>query len=198
MADGFGTSDGAAARLAALLAPWWRTLGGEAPACTLLPASALPADVRPLLDHRGSMTLMLEAHWGGPLAVCRLADAEDAGTLTRASVLRTADGGLPVELAVIRIALPALPADLHEALRAAAVPFGRLLADRGVAFAAEPLAFFRLDADAVAATHGAVETGTPLHGRLNRIATPDGVELCEVVEIVLRSQRGVPQRGVQV
>lgn len=194
MADGFRTGDGAAARLTALLAPWWRALGGEPPACTVLPAAALPADVRPLLDHRGSMTLTLETHWGGSLAVRRLADAEEAGTLTRASVLHTAAGGLPVELAVIRIALPALPAALHEALRTAAVPFGRLLADHGIAFAAEPLAFFRLDADSVAAAHGAVEPGTPLHGRLNRIVTPEGVELCEVVEIVLRSQRG----GVQV
>jgi chorismate-pyruvate lyase len=191
MADGFRSSDGAAARLAALLAPWWRELGGEPPACTLLPASALPADMRPLLDHRGSMTLALEAHWGGPLTVRRLADAEDSGTLARASVLRRTADDVPVELAVIRIALPALPADLHGALRAATVPFGRLLADHGIAFAAEPLAFFRLDADAVTAGHGAVEAGTPLYGRLNRIVAPGGVELCEVVEIVLRSQRGV-------
>lgn len=191
MADGFRTSDGAAARLAALLAPWWRELGGEPPACTLLSAAALPTDVRPLLDHRVSMTLTLEAHWGGPVAVRRLADAEETGTLTRASVLRRTADGVPVELAVIRIALPALPVDLHDALRAAVVPFGRLLADRGIAFAAEPLAFFHLDADAVAAGHGAVEAGTPLYGRLNRIVTPDGVELCEVVEIVLRTQRGV-------
>jgi len=187
MADGFRCGDGAAARLAALLGPWWRRLGGEPPACTLLPADALPPGVRPLLDHRGSMTLTLEAHWRGPLTVRLLAGAEEPGTLTRASVLRTADGGVPVELAVIRMALPALPADLHGALRAATIPFGRLLADRGIAFAAEPVAFFRLEADAVAAGHGAVAPGTPLHGRLNRIVTPDGVTLCEVVEIVLRA-----------
>ncbi len=187
MADGFRTSDAAAARLAALLTPWWRVLGGEPPACTIVPAPALPSEVRPLLDHRGSMTLTLEARWGGPVTVRRLSDAEDADTLTRASVLCTEAEGLPVELAVIRMALPALPAVLHDALRAAEVPFGRLLVEHGIVFAAEPVAFFRLEADEVAAAHGAVELGTPLHGRLNRIVTPDGVELCEVVEIVPRA-----------
>ncbi|WP_431862434.1 chorismate--pyruvate lyase family protein [Azospirillum sp.] len=190
MADGMRSGDDAAARLAALLGPWWHRLGGEPPACAIVPADALPAAVRPLLDHTGSMTLRLEAHWGGPLGVRRLADAEDGDTLTRASVLHTLGGdgdGTPVELAVIRMALPALPVALHDALRAAAVPFGRLLADHGIAFAAEPLAFFRLEADAVAAGHGAVDLGTPLYGRLNRIVTPEGATLCDVVEIVPRA-----------
>lgn len=186
MADGFRSGGDAAARLAGLLAPWWRRLGGTPPACAIVPVEALPTAVRPLLDHRGSMTLRLEAHWNSPLLVRRLADAEEAGTLTRASVLRTADG-TPVELAVIRMILNALPAGLHGALRAAETPFGRLLAEHGIAFAAEPLAFFRLEADAVAATHGAVASGTPLYGRLNRIVTPDGATLCEVVEIVPRA-----------
>jgi len=186
MADGMRSGGDAAARLAALLGPWWRRLGGEPPACAIVPADALPAAVRPLLDHTGSMTLRLEAHWGGPLGVRRLADAEDGDTLTRASVLHTRNG-TPVELAVIRMALPALPASLHDALRAAAVPFGRLLADHGIAFAAEPLAFFRLEADAVVVEHGAVAPGTPLYGRLNRIVTPEGVTLCDVVEIVPRA-----------
>ena len=187
MADGFRTSDTAAVRLSTLLAPWWRRLGGEPPACTLVPAVALPADVRPLLDHRRSMTLTLEAHWGSPLTVRRLAEADEDGRYTRASVLCARPGRLPVELAVIRMALDALPADLHADLRSASVPFGRLLADRGIAFAAEPIAFFRLEADRVAAACGAVDLGAPLHGRLNRIVTPDGTELCEVVEIVLRA-----------
>ena len=185
MADGSHTGDGAAARLAALLAPWWRRLGGEPPACTPLPGSALPDSVRPLLDHRGSMTLALEAHWRGPIGVRRLTDAEEPGALTRASVLHTADG-LPVELAVIRAALDALPAALHADLRDATRPFGRLLADSGIAFAAEPRCFFRLEADAITAAHGAVDEGTPLHGRHSRLTTPDGTELCEVVEILLR------------
>lgn len=186
MADGLRSGGDAAARLAALLDPWWRRLGGAPPACTLLPADALPPAVRPLLDHRGSMTLRLEAHWGGPLGVRRLAEAEESGTLTRASVLHTA-AGTPVELAVIRMALPVLPAGLHADLRAAAVPFGRLLAERGIPFAARPAAFFRLEADAVAAEHGGVAPGTPLYGRLNRIVTPDGATLCDVVEIVPRA-----------
>jgi len=186
MADGFRTSDGAAARLTALLGPWWRRLGGEPPACAIIPASALPDAVRPLLDHRGSMTLTLEAHWRDALSVRRLAEADEDGRHTRASVLHTAAGGLAVELAVIRMVLSALPADLHGAFRAAEVPFGRLLASHGIAFAAEPLAFFRMEADRVAAAHGRVAVETPLHGRLNRIVTPEGVELCEVVEIVLR------------
>lgn len=187
MADGFRTSDAAGARLSALLPPWWRRLGGEAPACTIVPAEALPAAARPLLDHRRSMTLTLEAHWADAMRVRTLAEAEEDGAFARASVLHTATTGLAVELAVIRMALSALPADLHAPLRTGAVPFGRQLAERSIVFAAEPLAFFRLEADHVAATHGGVGEGTPLHGRLNRIVTPAGVELCEVVEIVLRT-----------
>lgn len=186
MADGFRTGEDAVARLAALLDPWWRALGGDAPACALVPAAALPDAARALLDHRGSMTLALEARWRSPIGVRRLAEAEEPGTLTRVSVLHTADG-LPVELAVIRMVLRALPPALHADLRGATTPFGRLLAHHGIAFSAEPRAFFRLEADAVGAAHGAVPAGTPLYGRHNRIVASDGSELCEVVEILPRA-----------
>jgi hypothetical protein len=154
------------------------------PALTPVSASSLPAEVRTLLDHCGGMTAALEGYWGRPMGLTVLGSRETAQGVSRAVVLTPMDTAHPAELGLISIRLAALPPALHPAVQAGKVPFGRLLADGGIAFESRPGAFFRLRADVPLADIMRVPVGMALHGRATVLRDADGHVLAEAIEIL--------------
>ncbi len=158
--------------------------GALIPALTAVPAASLPSEARALLDHQGGMTATLEGRWGRPMGLTVLGSRETAGGISRA-VLLTADGAaVPAELGLITIRLEALPSTLRAVVRAGDVPFGRVLAEGGIAFSSRPSAFLRLRADTALADILAVTPGTVLHGRATVLRDAAGQVLAEAIEIL--------------
>lgn len=167
----------------------WHHLTLPPPVLAFVTASQLPPDYRCLLDHRGGMTATLERRWGDSLVVELLADdiATQERALFRFVVLRTQKSGVAVELATIRIPLDRFPALLRTRFIEGRRPFGALLAEAGIAFRAEPVAFFRIAADELVADKAGVAVGTTLYGRVNRLLGASEEVLCETAEILPRA-----------
>lgn len=164
-------------------------LGLALPVLHPVAAAALPAPCRELLVHEDSMTATLERRWGEPVVIDCIASAmsEADRMLDRFVVLRTEGTGVVVELATIRIHLETVPEALRPAVVAGGRPFGAILARADIAFRGRPIAYFRLQADAMIADRCAVPEGATLYGRLNQLVRPDGTLLCETVEILPRA-----------
>ena len=149
-----------------------------------LPAAALPADARALLDHEGGMTSALEGHWGRAMTLQVLGTRPADGRVSRAVTLSAAGAGVPAELGLITIRLEALPPALRPAVLAGTVPFGRVLADGGIGFSSRPCAFFRLRADTALADILRVAEGATLFGRATVLRDGAGRVLAEAMEIL--------------
>ncbi|QQP90512.1 hypothetical protein IGS68_04465 [Skermanella sp. TT6] len=155
----------------------------------LVPASALPDAFRALLDHGKSMTAVLTDHWRAEIVAEVACHTLAGGTaaLVRRVVLMTEPARLPVEIAEIRVEPGAFDGALLRRLAGTSVPFGRSLQREGIAFATEPVAFFKVTAAGSLAEAGRVEEGTVLFGRKARLLGRDGRLLAETVEILPRA-----------
>ncbi|MDQ2104941.1 hypothetical protein [Azospirillum isscasi] len=175
----------ALARARALTAGW----GPGARALSTLPAAAVPASYRTLLDHGRGMTAVLSERWGEPVGVrvLRQRMEPDGTALLRDIVLTVGPDALPVELASIRIALGGFPADFADRLREGQEPFGRLLSRSGIHFSVEVLGLLTVPAAEVWAAEGRVPPGTTLYGRIGRLVRADGWTIAETVELLPRA-----------
>ncbi|AWJ82341.1 hypothetical protein TSH58p_02085 (plasmid) [Azospirillum sp. TSH58] len=175
----------ALARARALTAGW----GAGARALSTLPADAVPAPYRALLDHDRGMTAVLSERWGEAVGVRVLRQrAESDGTaLLRDIVLTVGPDALPVELASIRIALDGFSPAFAEQLREGTEPFGRLLARNGVVFSVEVLGLLAAPPADVWAAEGRVPGGATLYGRIGRLVRADGWTIAETVELLPRA-----------
>ena len=167
----------------------WRQLGLSVPTFEFVAPDKLPEAYRRLLVHESGMTATLERRWGEPMVIELLADdiVVDLGALFRFVVLRTRDTGLAVELATIRIPIEAFPGQLRRSFAEGLRPFGALLEEAGIKFRGQPIGYFQLAADALAAAKANVPTGVPLYGRINHLIGENGSLLCETAEILPRA-----------
>lgn len=116
--------------------------GLEAPAATPIAPDAIPQPYRSLLVHQRDMTLTLEAHFGGRVALRPLTTFTIGPWYYRRVLLAQEYSGRPVEMGAIRIRLAALPRKVQAEIRRNRVPLGRLLRDAGVDFTSQPREFF--------------------------------------------------------
>lgn len=145
----------------------------------------VPQPYQRLLVHTNAMTPTLEDFFGQPLELRVLASQVDADTVRRQVVLVGARDTYPLELGVIRIDLSCFDAQPRELLRHGRTPLGRLLGDFGIAFVCRPALFFRVEPDAAMRQALGLGPGAPaLFGRCNRMHTPDGRVMADVVEVL--------------
>lgn len=153
-----------------------------------LPASplgtcAIPQPYRDLLDHDDSMTFRLERRHGQRMGIEVLGSRVSGdGTYEREIVMRGMDDGEPRQLAHIRIHLNRV-AEIREQVLAAVVPFGRLLAERGIAVQRRDMQFLEFPPAAVVRDR-LNGSGQPYYGRRYTIARVAGDAIADVVEIV--------------
>lgn len=165
--------------------------------------SVSPGDMlepyRRLLVHERAMTPTLEAFLGQRLTLRVLCSREEGDTLWRQVVLVGAGDGAPVELGAVRIDLACFDTTPRELLREGRTPLGTLLREFKVAYVCRPTAFFSVEADA--RVLGALELGSgtqPLFGRCNRILTPDGRVMADVVEVLAPVLAARTRRALRV
>ena len=130
--------------------------------------------LRMLLTTDGTVTSLLEASFGAPVAVDTLTNAvDDAGarSLRRTAVLRLADSGRPLLRATSVLAVDRLPTAARTALLAGEEPIGSVLRAARLETRRE-LAPYREDtATAEDAAALGVEIGSPIFERTYRIVS---------------------------
>lgn len=115
--------------------------GVELPQVTAIEPDDIPLPYRSLLVHRTDMTLTLERHFGGRVALRPLATFLHGPWYFRRVLLAQEYTGRPVEMGAIRIRLPEFPARIQRQILKNDVPLGRLLRDGGVDYESRPAVF---------------------------------------------------------
>jgi len=115
--------------------------GVAPPTATPVAAVDLPQPYRALLDHERDMTLTLEAHCGGRVALRVLSTYGRGESYFRRVLLVQESTGRPMEMGAIRIRTSAFPARIRAAILRNDEPFSRLLRDGGLDFLSRPTAF---------------------------------------------------------
>ena len=118
--------------------------GLEPPLATPIRPDAIPEPYHSLLVHQRDMTLTLEAHFGGRVALRPLTTFTIGPWYYRRVLLAQEYSGRPVEMGAIRIKLASLPRKVQVEIRRNRIPLGRLLRDAGVDFTSMPREFFEV------------------------------------------------------
>lgn len=112
---------------------------------TLIPAADLPEPYRTLLAHNHHMTVTVEAHYGGPVAVRVLDAGQDGDFYHRRIVLELAGTGRVVQYGGVRINLSFCAPAVRAAIVEQKTPLGRVLIEHNVLRRVEPTAFLRVE-----------------------------------------------------
>jgi hypothetical protein len=140
----------------------------------------VPEAARQLLDHRSHMTVAMERRHG-PVRLRVVDRGEDpSGRYAREILLLRADGRV-VQHGVVRIDLRLLAAETAAAIRAEAIPLGRILIDAGLLRDVHDVALLEIEPGPH--LRRLFGTAAPTHGRVATIDL-DGVPAVELLEIV--------------
>ena len=118
--------------------------GLEPPAATPIAPDAIPQPYRSLLVHQRDMTLTLEAHFGGRVALRPLATFTIGAWYYRRVLLAQEYSGRPVEMGAIRMDLGAFSKRVRAQILANEVPLGRILRDVNIEFKSEAKIFLEV------------------------------------------------------
>ena len=141
----------------------------------------MPEVSRRLLDHRSHMTVAMERLHGGPVRLRVIARREDAaGRYAREILLLAADGHV-VQHGIVRIDLRRVAAEIAAAIRAEAVPLGRILIAAGLLRDVHDVALLEIAPGPHLRRLFGADTMT--HGRVASIDL-DGAPAVELLEII--------------
>jgi hypothetical protein len=115
--------------------------GVEQPQVKAIAPDDIPLPYRSLLVHGADMTLTLERHFGGRVALRPLATFLHGPWYFRRVLLAQEYTGRPVEMGAIRIRVRAFPERIQKQILRNDVPLGRLLRDGGVDYESRPTVF---------------------------------------------------------
>jgi chorismate-pyruvate lyase len=144
---------------------------------------ALPEPCRQLLVHDRDMTPTLSAFHGQEIDLRVLSHRIEGEVLFREVVLLA--GATPVEFGAIAIHLSEFPPEPREAILEGKVPLGTILARHAVAHVSCPQAFVRVEPNVfLGEALGLGALPETLFGRRNILATPEGVVIADILEIL--------------
>ncbi|RPI56022.1 MAG: hypothetical protein EHM55_06135 [Acidobacteria bacterium] len=115
--------------------------GVELPHVRAIEPEDIPLPYRSLLVHEIDMTLTLERHFGGRVALRPLSTFLHGPWYFRRVLLAQEYTGRPVEMGAIRIKVSAFPGSIRKQILKNDVPLGRLLRDGGVQYESRPKMF---------------------------------------------------------
>ena len=107
----------------------YRRAGVEMPTVRVITPARIPPPYRSLLVHETDMTLTLERHFGGRVALRPLSTFSSGHSYFRRVLLVQAYSGHPVEMGAIRMRLDAFSQRLRSQVLKNEIPLGRLLRD---------------------------------------------------------------------
>jgi hypothetical protein len=153
------------------------------PTSTAIAPDDIPQPYRSLLVHQRDMTLTLEAHFGGRVALRPLSTFTAGPWYYRRVLLAQEYSGRPVEMGAIRMKLAALPRKVQAEIRRNQVPLGRLLRDAGVDFTSMPREFFAIEPNAEMMGVFWMREPRTLYGRRTEVLL-DGKVIGDIVEVL--------------
>ena len=109
-----------------------------------LAAEKLPLPYRSLLAHDSDMTLTLERHFGGRVALRPLSTFTKGDSYFRRELLVQEYAGQPVEMGAIRMELDAFDAKLRRKILKNEIPLGRILRDGRFEYSSRVKAFLEI------------------------------------------------------
>ncbi|MEW5978672.1 MAG: hypothetical protein AB1898_22975 [Acidobacteriota bacterium] len=151
---------------------------------TPLQGASVPEPYRSLLVHERDMTPTVERLYQQRTHLRVLSAEDDGKTLLREVVLALERDERPVVFGAIRIHLRHLAPAACQSVLSARIPLGRVLEEHRIAHVSRPAFYFKTLADAT--IRGALNLTEPqiVYGRRNRLLTPSGQAVAEVVEIL--------------
>ncbi|MFM9059295.1 MAG: hypothetical protein ACKOSQ_09255, partial [Planctomycetaceae bacterium] len=96
-----------------------------------VPADRVPEPFRALLDHTSHMTVAMERHLGGPVALRVVAESAGPGESYAREILLDGPRGGVVQHGIVHIDLAAVGAATAARIRAHEAPLGRILVEAG-------------------------------------------------------------------
>jgi len=157
--------------------------GIPAPATREIAPHRIPPPYRSLLVHERDMTLTLEAHFGGRVALRALSTFKEKHSYFRRVLLVKEYSGRPVEMGAIRIDLRAFAPAIRRQILANEIPLGRLLRDGGVDYQSRPQVFLKVTPNSEMMGVFWMREARALYGRKTEV-TLHGRKIGDIVEIL--------------
>ena len=157
--------------------------GIPAPKVTTVSPDRIPAPYRSLLVHERDMTLTLETHHDGPVALRTLSIFREGHWYFRKVLLVEESSGRPVEMGIIEIDLDAFSRPIQDRILRNRVPLGRLLREGGVDYQSRPKAFLAVEPNPELLGVFWMREPKTLYGRQTEL-TLKGRKIGDVVEIL--------------
>lgn len=143
----------------------------------------IPEPYRGLLVHTGDMTRTLEKFHGKAIHLETLHMVRQPHHLYRRVLLKTPDDTI-VELGAIRIHLDLFDGEARQRVLDCRQPLGGILNELRIPYGNHLDGFISIDADSMIRDYLRLTEPTRLYGRQNRLKTPRGNTIAEVVEIL--------------
>ncbi len=157
--------------------------GIEPPRTRPVAPERIPGPYRSLLVHERDMTLTLEAHFGGRVALRALSTFHDGRSYFRRVLLVQEYSARPVEMGAIRIDLKAFTPRIRAAILRNEVPLGRVLRDGGVDYRSRPTQFLSVEPNSEMMGVFWMREPRTLYGRQTQMEV-DGRKIGDIVEIL--------------
>lgn len=159
------------------------------PKTVLLAGAAVPDPYRGMLDHDRDMTPTLEAFFRETIGIAIIHRGLNGDSYTREVVLYTEQTRKPVAYGSIDIHLENIQGKARTDIVSGCLPFGSILHKHALPHVSAPSAFFQIESDTQTQKHFQLLGPTKLFGRRNRLSTPDGRTLADIVEILAPVER---------
>jgi chorismate-pyruvate lyase len=143
----------------------------------------VPPPYHGLLVHEDDMTLTLERHCGGRIAVRVLSCALKGQSYFRRVLLVEESSARPLAMGAVRIRLDVLGARGRAHILREKEPLGRILRESGVDFVSTPTAFFEVRPNAEMMGVFGMPASRILYGRRTHL-TLAGARIGDIVEIL--------------
>jgi len=157
--------------------------GVAAPDAKLVSVDEIPPPYRSLLVHEHDMTLTLEQHFGGRVALRALSTFTEGRSYFRRVLLVQGYSGRPVEMGAIRVDLDAFALPIRTQILRSEVPLGRLLRDGGVDYRSRPKVFLAVTPNPEMMGVFWMREARPLYGRQTEV-TVHGRKIGDIIEIL--------------
>jgi hypothetical protein len=157
--------------------------GIQAPIVRAISPKDIPSPYRALLVHENDMTVTLERHFGGRVALRTLGTFTNGPWYSRRVLLVQEYSGRPVEMGAIRLKIDSFNARIRAHIRRNEVPLGRLLRDAGFDFRSEPRVFLSIAPNAEMMGVFWMREPRTLYGRQTEVLSR-GVKIGDIVEVL--------------
>jgi hypothetical protein len=157
--------------------------GVELPVVKAIDPDDIPLPYQSLLVHKIDMTLTLERHFGGRVALRPLSTFLHGPWYFRRVLLAQEYTGRPVEMGAIRIKVSAFPEAIRRKILKNDIPLGRLLRDGGVAYESRPKMFLSVTPNAEMMGVFWMREPKTLYGRRTEMFR-NGAKIGDIVEVL--------------